>query len=100
PKPGASSCTKLRNATTRSSAVGYDNDQQPSALCSCGLSEGRCSAIAADAPRSTLECSVGLLDGDDEDLGTGLEICCLSQFVNDNWRIGRHEDLRFAVLVF
>jgi hypothetical protein len=38
-------------------------------------SEGRCCAIAADAPRTTLERSVGLLDGDDEDLGAGLEIC-------------------------
>jgi hypothetical protein len=64
------------------------------------LSEGRCCAIAADAPRTTLERSVGLLDGDDEDLGAGLEICSVPQFVNDDGRIGRHQDFLFTVLVF
>jgi len=34
PPLGGGSCTKLRNATTRSWAVGYDDDQQPAALCS------------------------------------------------------------------
>src|SRR5262245_54427306 len=63
-------------------------------------SEGWCSAIAADAPRTTLEGSVGLLDGYDEDLGAGLEICPVPQFVNDDGRIGRHEDFLFAILVF
>src|SRR5262245_23331506 len=47
-------------------------------------SEGRCCAIAADAPRTTLERSVELFDGDDEDLSSGLEICSVPQFVNDD----------------
>src|SRR5262245_61182389 len=62
-------------------------------------SDGRCCTMAADAPRRALECSVGLFDGDNEDLGPGLEICLLSQLVNDDGR-GRHEDLLLAVLVF
>src|SRR5262245_8153171 len=62
-------------------------------------SEGRRCAIAAHAPRTTLERSVGLFDSDDEDLGAGLEICPVPQLVNDDGRIRRHGDFLFAILV-
>ena len=63
-------------------------------------SEGWRCAITADTPRTTLERSVGLLDGDDEDFSAGLEICSVPHLVNDDGCIGRHENFLFAIFVF
>ena len=62
-------------------------------------SEGWRRAITADTPCTTLERSVGLLDGNDKDWGAGLEICPVPHVVNDDGRIGRHKDFLFTVFV-
>jgi hypothetical protein len=63
-------------------------------------SEGWRRAITADTPRTTLERSIGLLNGNDEDWGAGLEICPVPHLINDDGRIGWDEDFLFAVFVF
>src|SRR4029453_16671250 len=63
-------------------------------------SEGWRCAITADTPRTTLERSVGLLDGDDEDFSAGLEICWVPPLEKDEGCFGRHQYFLFANFFF
>src|SRR5262245_17115784 len=57
-------------------------------------------SIATDPPRATLQRSIGLLNRDDEDFCTRLEIALVPRHVNNNGRIGGDKDFLFSVLVF
>src|SRR6516165_1281989 len=57
-------------------------------------------SIPADSPRATLQRSIGLLNRDDEDFCTRLEIAPVPRHVNNDGRIGGDKDFLFSVFVF
>ena len=57
-------------------------------------------SIPTDAPRATLQRSIGLFDRGDEDFGARLEIALVPLHVNNNGRTGGDKDFLFSVLVF
>src|SRR5262249_11362068 len=57
-------------------------------------------AVAADPPGAALQCSIGLLDHDDEDLSAWLDLTLVARHVSHDRRIGGDSDLLFPVFVF
>src|SRR5262249_4233195 len=63
-------------------------------------SHGRRYSIPADSPRATLQRSIGLLNRDDEDFCTRLEIAPVPRHVNNDGRIGGGKDFFFSLFLF
>src|SRR5262249_56976202 len=57
-------------------------------------------SIPADSPRATLQRSIGLLNRDDEDFCTRLEIALVPRHVNNNRRIGGDKKIFFSLPLF
>src|SRR5262249_8598618 len=56
--------------------------------------------IPTAPPRTTLQRPIGLLDGDDKDFRTRLEVVLVSIDVSNNGGVRRDKDFLFSVLVF